>query len=194
VHAGQQRIQISIGKRRTTNSKQPVKPSQRRGNDLISALFPNYGEHKNNLWQRDVDTTCERGILCPSSMDLESSWVTRRGVVKPPCPVVASVGRLGSLPSLIGLDGDTHMFSFDPPLDPCRSYSFLYPGSAALEPRRLFVTRIREVNAGRVTPFQWVVTGTDLERQAEASFRFDAMQDVRLIVQPGANTTDQSAT
>ena len=86
------------------------------------------------------------------------------------------------------------MFSIDPPLDPCRSYSFLYPGSVALEPRRLFVTRIQEANAGRVMPFQWIVTGTDLERQAEASFLFDAMRNVRPIFEPGSNTTDRNAT
>lgn len=71
------------------------------------------------------------------------------------------------------------VLEMEPPLDPCRSYAFFYPGHDRLEPRRLFVTRIYDVHGGRAAEVQWLVTGTDLQRQSKASFQFDAMQDIR---------------
>ena len=66
----------------------------------------------------------------------------------------------------------------EPPLEPCRSYSFLYPNNDSLERRRLLVIQITDENDGRLLEAEWLVTGRDLERQAEESFRFRVMQDV----------------
>ncbi|MBS0204533.1 MAG: hypothetical protein JSS49_16645 [Planctomycetes bacterium] len=73
----------------------------------------------------------------------------------------------------------------EPPLDPCRSYTFLYPGRDRLEPHRLFVTRVHDVHRGNAPQVKWLVTGTDLELQAELSFQYDAMQEIRPLVAIG---------
>lgn len=39
----------------------------------------------------------------------------------------------------------------EPPLEPCRSYSFRYPGEDAVLPRQLLVTRIHDIHEGRLT-------------------------------------------
>ena len=70
---------------------------------------------------------------------------------------------------------------FEPPLAPCRSYSFLYPNNGSLQPRRLLVTRVHDVHEGCLPQANWFVTGIDLDLQTEAVFLFDAMQEVQPI-------------
>ena len=69
----------------------------------------------------------------------------------------------------------------EPPLAPCRSYSFLYPNNDSLLPRQLLVTRIHDIHEGRKPEAEWLVTGIDLEQRSQESFLFDVMLDVQPI-------------
>lgn len=81
-------------------------------------------------------------------------------------------------------------------LVPGRAYSFLYPRHNfkgvphKLEPRRLFVTSIRDIAVDRLdgttivlNPLlqrgQYLVTGIDLDKSEERSFYLESMEEVR---------------
>jgi hypothetical protein len=68
-----------------------------------------------------------------------------------------------------------------PPLYPCRSYAFLYPANESMQPRRLLVTRVRDIHEGHEPDAQWLITGIDLDHRTEASFQFDTMRHVQPI-------------
>jgi hypothetical protein len=68
---------------------------------------------------------------------------------------------------------------FEPPLQPCRSYRFLYPANGQLEPRQVFVMRIHDVHQGRQPHRSWLVTGKDLSHNQNTSFLFESMQEVQ---------------
>lgn len=69
----------------------------------------------------------------------------------------------------------------EPPLEPCRSYAFLYLANGSLLPRHLLVTRIHDIHEGRLPEVQWLVTGLDLDQRTQESFLFDGMRDVQPI-------------